>query len=182
MIVLRNSVISFIENPFINSGTYRVLDVVYEEKVIFLFPIDNPGNSAKPKMLDLSDLNCLLEEKYVTQTPYQGPRELLLSDEELSSENKKIRDRNYALIQDLVEDPTFLIKFCSKPRSQIVISHASNLNINPLQVYRALRKYWEFGQIPNALLNFTSLYGSRGKDKSASTKQRGRPINNVVVN
>lgn len=36
--------------------------------------------------------------------------------------------------------------------------------------------------IPNSLLTFKSNSGGRGKDKSASLKQRGRPINQGIFN
>lgn len=180
MNALRNNTVSLIDNPYVDPGIYRILDVIYEENILFLFLLGQTTNSAKPLKLDLNDFNYLIEGNYVSQIPYQGPSELLLSDTELSLANKELRDRNYALIRHLVEDPFFLRDFCSKRRSNIVIEHATNLKINPLKVYRALRKYWEYGQTPNTLLNFTSQYGGRGKDKSASTKQRGRPINNGI--
>lgn len=179
MFMLRNSVIFLEINPHVSKGTYRILDYSTEDNVLVLFLLGQVG-SRKPFLVDFTDFDYLIKGNYVTQLNHQVPHEFLLRDDQLSSTNKQVRDNNYLLIKELVEDPSFLRNFCSTPRSRIVIEHALNLAIKPLPIYRALHKYWEYGQVPNALLSFKSKCGGRGKDKSASLKQRGRPINQGI--
>lgn len=176
MLMLRNSVILLEINPHVSKGTYRILDYFTEDNVLVLFLLGQ-AISKKPFVMDLANFDYLVKGNYLTQLDHQPPHEFLLRDDQLSTSNKQVRDNNYSLIKELVEDPSFLKKFCSTVRSRVVIEHALNLAIEPTPIYRALYKYWEYGQVPNALLTFTSKFGGRGKEKSASLKQRGRPIN-----
>jgi hypothetical protein len=105
------------------------------------------------------------------------PSEMLLPDDQINKKNIDVRTKSYALIAELIEDPEFLKSYASTGRSNIVVSYANKMNVNALVVYRLLARYWKYGQTLNALLIFTSKYGGKGKEKSSSERQRGRPRN-----
>lgn len=180
MKILRNEIILITKNSIIAEGEYRILDVFMAPQRICLFELNQKSKGAKPILVDLRDLYSLDEANLIKGSQQASPMEMLMEDHQLSPSNIKARDHNYALIQELVEDPTFLESYCVKGRSTTIVEHAKKLDATALQIYRALRKFWEYGQVPNALLNFSSLRGGRGKEKKSSSKQRGRPIENGI--
>lgn len=180
MKILRNNIIAISETPLFDAGTYRILEIFTFDETICLFRINQKTKSAKPLLISFSDFYELFDDGAIRNLPDALPKEMLLPDSRLSEDNRRARDKNFSRIKDLVENPTFLNTFCSSPRSRVVIEHAERNDTTPLQLYRILKKYWEYGQVPNALLNFTSPRGGRGKDKASSSKQRGRPIEKGV--
>lgn len=180
MRILRNDIISIANNTVLVEGEYRVLDVFVNSGHICLFAMNQKKNGAKPILLDAHDLNSLVEANVVEKSHRALPMEMLMEDGQLSPSNLEARNSNYALIQELVENPSFLESYCMTGRSKAIVEHAEKMGATTLQIYRALRKFWEYGQVPNALLNFSSLRGGRGKDKKSSSKQRGRPIDHGI--
>lgn len=180
MKILRNEIISITKNSVIAEGEYRILDIFIASERICLFELNQKRNGAKPILLDLRDLYALHEANVITGSQRALPMEMLMEDHQLSHSNIETRDRNYELIQDLVEDAAFLESYCVKGRSTTIIEHAKKMDATALQIYRRLRKYWEYGQVPNTLLNFSSLRGGPGKEKKSSSKQRGRPIDKGI--
>jgi hypothetical protein len=180
MKILRNDIISIAKNTVLAKGEYRILDVFVNSGHICIFAINQKKNGAKPILLDVHDWSSLIEANVVEKSQKALPMEMLMEDEQLSPSNLKARNSNYALIQELVENPAFLESYCMKGRSKTIVEHAEKMDATTLQIYRALRKFWEYGQVPNALLNFSSLRGGRGKEKKSSSKQRGRPIDNGI--
>lgn len=177
MHLLKNSLINVKENIYIESGLYRVLDIFFESEAICIFKIDSKKASAKPLLLKNKIYLELVSQSLITDVNDAPPLEMLLPDDQITQKNIDIRTESYSLIAELIEDPEFLKSYASTNRSNIVVDHANKMNVKVLVVYRLLVKYWKYGQTLNALLMFTSNYGGRGKEKSSSERQRGRPRN-----
>lgn len=173
MEILRNILFKCQKVTFFEEGSYRILDIFGNEEVC-IFNLN--GNTAKPQIVQLYDLQKLIEDKTVIQLDENLPTEIFSEDHELTQENLAFRDENYRCIKNLVENSKFLWEYSVARRSKIVINHANEINVSFLKISRALVKYWSYGQVLNSLLMFTSKCGGRGKQKTASSTQRGRPV------
>ena len=141
--------------------------------------MDDSGGTAKPILTSLSHFRESVESGNIDEGSDVLPPELLYEEEEISASMRAQRDISYEQISPLISSEDFLYKYACSGRSTLVVAHAEKLKIRPLVLYRSLRKYWKYGQVKNALLKFTNNCGGRGKEKSASSLQRGRPIDTL---
>lgn len=172
----RNSVFEVVTACMLPIGRYRLLDYFVTEDLFCVFKLDQSSIRTKPLVIVSSDLLESYQMGKVCLGKDDLPRELLMSDKDLSSQNISFRDRNYELIKPLIIDCNFLREYSLNSRSRIVVDHAVSMNVPPLKIYKALAKFWTYGQLPNALLMFTSKCGGKGKQKASSGKIRGRPL------
>lgn len=83
-----------------------------------------------------------------------------------------IRDKNYAIIKPIVEDPEF---YDPKVRGRIVLAQESIGVAARSTQYRYIRRYLQRGMSPNALLPDFENCGGKGKPKTRGEKKLGRP-------
>lgn len=171
-----NSVFEVTVEFALPTGRYRVLDYFASDELFCVFKLDQGSTQAKPLVISSVDLLEAWRAGKVRLGKDELPRELLMSDKALSPRNISFRDENYELINPLISNSNFLRDYTLNSRSRIVVEHAASVNVRPLKVYRALAKFWTYGQIPNALLMFTSKCGGKGKQKANTGKIRGRPL------
>ena len=146
---------------------YRVL-ITTTHHVIWI-AIEDP--KAFPDIIELSQLKTLLlEEKLVREDdPFDYIFNLLPEPE---SKEEQVRDKNYQIIKPLVDDPNFYIK---KVRAKHVADIASSGEISKPYIYKMVRRYWQRGQVPNALLPDYKNSGAKGRKRVAKDKKLGRP-------
>ncbi|MBL4571501.1 MAG: DDE-type integrase/transposase/recombinase [Gammaproteobacteria bacterium] len=145
---------------------YRVL-LIEGSLVIW---IDIESDKALPEIEPVENIEQLiLEEKLVRiEDPYDF---LSLENPEKESKAALIRDRNYDLIKPLVNSSRFYIP---KVRSSIINEILETQSTTKQTIYRVTRQYWQYGQMPNALLPKYRNSGAKGK-KRQSTIKLGRP-------
>ncbi|GAA6151379.1 Mu transposase C-terminal domain-containing protein [Pseudoteredinibacter isoporae] len=126
---------------------------------------------AFPNIVELSELDALvLQEKLSrTEDPYLYVQSLLA---ESGSKEAKIRDNNYQTIKPLVEDPQFYLK---KVRSKHAAEIIATGKVSKPYFYKLIRRYWQRGQTPNALLPDYKNSGAKGQKRIAKDKKLGRP-------
>ncbi|MDV6328545.1 DDE-type integrase/transposase/recombinase [Idiomarina sp. Sol25] len=95
---------------------------------------------------------------------YESPPESTIAREK--------RDKNLSLLKPLIELPDF---YNSKSRGPVVEKIVVEFGTTKQTVYRLARKYWQRGQIPNALLPDYKNSGGKGKRRVAKDKKLGRP-------
>lgn len=172
----RNSIFEVVTACILPVGRYRLLDYFFQEDIFCVFKLDQGAIRTKPLVVVSLDLLESYQAGKLRLGEDDLPREILMDDKKLSSKNITFRNQNYELIKALVSNENFLREYALNSRSTIVVDHAASMNVRPLKVYRALAKFWMYGQVPNALLMFTSKCGGKGKQKSNSEKIRGRPL------
>lgn len=145
---------------------YRIL-LIEDGNVIW---IDIESSKALPIIEHTKNLEKLiLEEKLVrVEDPYDF---LALENPDKESKAALIRDKNYNLVSPLVNNPQFYIP---KVRSSIINEIIKVHSTTKQTIYRAARQYWQYGQIPNALLPKYRNSGAKGKKRTSTTKL-GRP-------
>lgn len=142
---------------------------------IYVLVIDLSTNPTKPWMIEKSLFLEEIDSGAAVLSPEKVPIHLLRSDDQLSENEKNSRDRNWKLVQGLVENNAPLDILTSN-FGALVSNHAMEMGVDRKQIYRLLYRYWSMGQTRNAFLWNTSACGGRGKTKSrASGIIPGRP-------
>lgn len=90
-----------------------------------------------------------------------------------SDKQKAVRDKAWQIIQPLVEHTPAI--FDSQKRGRLIRSMLSQGAPAHSTLYGYLRRYWQRGQIPNALLPDYLNSGAKGKPRKAGAKKLGRP-------
>ncbi|SHH83257.1 Mu transposase, C-terminal [Caloranaerobacter azorensis DSM 13643] len=98
---------------------------------------------------------------------------IFLKDEDIPEKHKRIRDKAWNMIKDIVNKEPQI--FESTFRRRNIKQIASEYNVSELSVLNYLKRYWKRGKVPNALLPDYYRCGGRGKEKRAGDVKRGRP-------
>lgn len=146
---------------------YRILSLLPEQVVW----IDIDHTSALPELIPIKELVNLIEEGvcYITDDPYQS---LLLQAPEEGSTAQLKRDESYELIKPIVSHPLY---YLPEERAKFINEIIDAKRSTKQTLYRLLRRYWQRGQAPNALLPNYKNSGAKGKKRIAKDKQLGRP-------
>ncbi|RCW96334.1 Mu transposase C-terminal domain-containing protein [Marinomonas foliarum] len=151
----------------LETDLYRVL-LTKGNQVIWI-AIDDP--KAFPDVIALSQLEFLLLEEKLTRSddPYLGVINQIPKE---GSKEAVIRDTNYEIIVPLVNDPDFYVKAVRANHIRAILK--SGLVSRPY-LYKLLRRYWQRGQVPNALLPDYKNSGGKGQKREVKDKKLGRP-------
>lgn len=91
-----------------------------------------------------------------------------------------LRDQAWAVVADLVRAEPAL--FDARSRGPLVAACAAAHGVSHPTVYRYLRRYWERGQHPDALLPDYANSGAPGRTRAANADvKRGRPSKSGAV-
>jgi hypothetical protein len=150
-----------------NGVSYRILALLSTQVVWIRIDDDN----SLPSLIDLEELRSTIDKGKLTREK-EVFGELLFQMPEDGSTAKFKRDKNYQLIKPLIDSPKFFLpKVRSEIISQIIEEHGSTKQT----LYRLVRRYWQRGQIPNALLPDYKNSGARGEKRVAQNQKLGRP-------
>lgn len=150
-----------------NGSTYRILHLEPERAVWIC--LDDP--SAFPTRMSVAELQAGLEDGTVRRAEDPFADIAMLMPEKGSTAQIK-RDRNYALIRSIVDDPG-----CYDPQirgaaiRRVVESGVSTKR----NLYTLLRRYWQRGLTPNSLLPDYRKSGGKGKRRQGVDNKLGRP-------
>jgi len=150
-----------------NGQLFRVLSVLAEEVV--WIKVEDP--KAFPSLVLIRELVKGLDEDALKRAndPFA---DLALVTPKRGSATQKRRDKNHALIQPIVSDPLFYEPNVRASRIKEVVA---NQKVSMPTVYTLIRRYWQQGQTPNALLPNYKNSGAKGKKRKANAKKLGRP-------
>lgn len=146
---------------------YRILYI--EMGYFYWIAIDE--NKGLPTKVYFDEFNKWVEEGRIEKIPdpyayLQG--EVWTKDSTTYLE----RQRNYELIKSIVEDEG---AFDKKIRAQRLNDAITNSDKGKSTIYRLVRRYWQRGQIKNALLPDFKNSGAPGKRRNFTKNKAGRP-------
>lgn len=147
--------------------TFRVLWVDPLGRGYYL--IDVRSISAFPELREAQELHELIERNEAALLPddqWLAP----LMDAGLPASHKEKRDHGWELIQPLVQNVPHIFK--PKVRGEAVAALVGAGKATKQTLYRLLRRYWQRGMVPNALLPDYTRSGARGREKSISPNRR----------
>ncbi|KZK82601.1 Transposon Tn7 transposition protein TnsB [Pseudovibrio sp. Ad13] len=156
-----NEVLSF------DQRRYRILQLMGEHLVW----IDIDDKSAFPEIASTDELRSAIEDEVLdrVQDPFS---ELTFLNPAEGSTAKTKRDRNYALIKPLLDLPDF---YDPESRGAAINTILTSNETTKQTIYRLARRYWQRGQVPNALLPDYKNSGAKGQRRLARDKKLGRP-------
>lgn len=150
----------------------RILWIDDQKNFVALFNV--VADDALPYIIDFDFLIEAIENgsaNVVKSDPYKPP---FVSEENIKPSHRDRRDRAYASIQALVENPKPEL-FHPQARGHLVAQAASVNDSEKKTLYARLRRFWRGGQVVNALLPNYSRCGNPGQPKSSDGVKRGRP-------
>lgn len=102
------------------------------------------------------------------------PYLVLQGDERLPAKHLALRARAWSIVEPLVRHEPDIYE--PRRRGQLIARYTQLHGVSHPTIYRYLRRYWQRGQTPNALLPDYANSGARGKVRAASAGvKRGRP-------
>ena len=146
---------------------YRILAILSGDTVWIAIN----DEAAFPSLVATSDLIAAIENETLTRSvdPYENLA-FLLPEEGTVARIK--RDDNYELIKPLACEPLF---FEPKVRSTVINKIISETGSTKQTVYRLIRRYWQRGQTPNALIPDFMNSGAKGEKRTTQVQKLGRP-------
>lgn len=94
------------------------------------------------------------------------------AEDQLTEAARRKRDQVWDLIRHIVTDPQI---YHAKTRGRMVAEIVRQTGCAHKTIYRYLRRYWQGGQVPNALLPPYDRCGAPGQPRLNVTRKRGRP-------
>ncbi|BCS88429.1 transposase family protein [Pseudodesulfovibrio sediminis] len=146
---------------------FRVLSVLGTQLVW----IDMEAPNAFPSLVSADDLMNAIDDEtlFRAKDPYA---ELAMEMPEQGSTAQIKRDNNYALVRRVADDPEYYDRKTLTVRIKDVLATGK---ISKPYLYKLLRRYWQRGQTPNAMLPDYKNSGGKGKKRLAPNKKLGRP-------
>lgn len=150
-----------------NGKNYRILWVSENNKYIFM--IETKDKNAFPIIKNMQELTDMVIEGSLIKE-VSTPRHL--SDGKVTDKALSMRDDAWKIIKDVVtKEPDI---FFSNKRGQLIHEIMKKHNVSKPTIYKYLRRYWQGGKIPDALLPDFVNCGGKGKKKLPKRKM-GRP-------
>ncbi|WP_296000199.1 Mu transposase C-terminal domain-containing protein [Rugamonas sp.] len=149
----------------------RILWIDPERGGAYIFDVDAVAADAEPVPLQtlLDDLQAG-KARLLLHDPYL----VLVSQELLPQKHLQLRERAWAIVQGLTAQEPGIYE--PRRRGQLVAECIKLHGVSHPTIYRYLRRYWQRGQTPNALLPDYGNSGAPGKVRGASADvKRGRP-------
>jgi len=133
------------------------------------YVIDVRSTAAFPEFREALEFQELMERNEAVLSPddqWLAP----LMDVGLPNSHKDKRDQAWEMIQPLVLNVPDIFK--PKVRGEAVAALVDAGRATKQTLYRLLRRYWQRGMVPNALLPDYPRSGARGREKNVSLNRR----------
>jgi hypothetical protein len=166
--LLRNDLLQY-THP--SPRTVRILWIAPEQSHAYVF--DVAARSADVELIQLSVLHADIRAGHASVLP-ADPYLMVVSQELLPAKHLQLRARAWAIVEALVALEPGIYE--ARQRGQLIAQATEAHGVSHPTIYRYLRRYWQRGQTPNALLPDYGNSGGRGKVRQASAGvKRGRP-------
>jgi len=154
--------------------TVRVLWIAPDQRHAYVY--DVAARSADVELVQLSVLLADLRAGHASVLP-ADPYLMVVSQEMLPAKYLQLRARAWEIIAPLVaQEPDI---YDARRRGQMIARATAEHQVSHPTIYRYLRRYWQRGQTPNALLPDYCNSGGKGKVRQSSVGiKRGRPRKN----
>jgi putative transposase len=171
----RNSVWELKGSDLAEDGLYRILEIMHDVASVILFSLNTESTITRPFAISMETFIEHVKNKKAEKSELKLPSFLLVAEENIAKEHIVRRDKNYALIEDIVSDRAFIFDYATKKRIPHLAEHAKKVGIDRKALSRLLTQYWRYGQDKMALLPAFSKSGGSGKDRKATGKPLGSP-------
>jgi hypothetical protein len=151
--------------------TIRVLWLDRPRNLAYVFELES--KASHPRLVALSSLVADIQTRRA-QLLLRDPYMVRADVSQLPPRYREVRDRAWAIVRELVAcEPDI---YQARLRGPLVMEQSRLHGVTHPSVYRYLRRYWERGQTPDALLPDYANSGARGKTRGSNANvKRGRP-------
>ncbi|WP_029032207.1 Mu transposase C-terminal domain-containing protein [Salinarimonas rosea] len=156
---------------FADSGRRERLIWVEAPRAAYFF-IDIDAESTSPLLRRREEIEALIGDGLLAPTEDPWLRPMLESA--LSPAQKAKRDAAWSAIQPLIADQPMV--FDPEYRSNSVARIVAASALSRQTVYRLIRRYWQRGMTPNALIPDYANSGAPGQDRPTPIGKRGRAV------
>lgn len=166
--LLRNDVLHY-AGP--TTRAQRILWIDPSGEIAYTFELQTPGALPHPARLRMLEADVLARRaRLLLVDPYAAPARL----PGLPARQLQMQVRAWDIVGALAAYSPAI--FQPRERARLVAASAALHGVSRQSVLRYLRRYWERGQTPEALLPDYGNSGGRGKTRVASIDiKRGRP-------
>lgn len=171
--LLRNDLLHYTEP---SPRTVRILWIAPEQSHAYAF--DVATQSVDVELIQLPAVYADIQAGRASVLP-ADPYLMVVSQELLPAKHLQLRARAWEIIETLVAQEPQIYE--PRLRGQLVAQATARHQVSHPTIYRYLRRYWQRGQTPNALLPDYGNSGARGKVRQSSEGvKRGRPRKNAA--
>lgn len=174
MILTRNMVYEWTDNPGPGS-VERVLSLSPSSSDVWTINIY--GRKARPVLRDRDELERALETGAARALPKDPFAYLIRPEEDIKESHRERRDKAWEVISPLIDDDNSEV-FEPYERNSQVMKLVKNGRYTKSTIYRHRRRYFQRGQMKNALL---PLYDNCGwRDRLDSNEDKGEEASNPL--
>lgn len=155
-----------------NARVRRILWVPPERQIVSL--IDLGEQSALPTWCPYGELLEGIENHELLVLDVDPAASRWKPDSKLSDAEQAIRNRRNEIISPLVSDPERRILDAAS-RGKMIKDRSLETGVSASHIYRFLRRWWQLGQLTNALVPEFGRCGAPGEEREAGEAKRGRP-------
>lgn len=175
MEIVRNSVWQFKGAEILEDGVYRVLEVLHIADCVILFPLHQSSTTIRPIGISIEGFIEQSKRKKIKKAKCNVAPHLLVDESEIPTPQRDRRDKNYKLIEGIVNNHEFLFDYATKKRTSNLAQYAKTVGSDRKSIARLLTQYWQNGQDKMALLPAFAHSGGAGKERSTKDKALGAP-------
>lgn len=151
--------------------TIRVLWIDAAQTAAYVYDVQ--AHSAEAELARMSVLQADLASGRARLLP-DDPYMVVVNQDLLPEKHLQLRARAWEIVRELTAMEPAIYE--PRRRGQLVSEYTQRHGVSHPTIYRYLRRYWQRGQTPNALLPDYANSGGRGKTRAASEGiKRGRP-------
>jgi len=166
--LLKNDLLQYV-SP--RPRTVRILWIDSGNTLAYIFEIG--ARNAHPEAASMQSLVADINERRA-QLLLVDPYIVSADTATLPPRHLQVRDRAWEIVQALTLDQPAIYQ--ASARGRLVLALSARHDVSHPSIYRYLRRYWERGQNPNALLPDYKNSGAPGKTRGSSADvKRGRP-------
>ncbi|PHV05673.1 hypothetical protein CSQ96_19780 [Janthinobacterium sp. BJB412] len=154
-----------------SARTVRLLWIDAEQRHGYVFDVAATSAEVEPVALaQLADDVRAGRAVVLADDPYL----VVAQPELLPAKHLQLREQAWRIVEGLTRREPAI--FLPRLRGQLIAEATALHGVSHPTIYRYLRRYWQRGQTPNALLPDYANSGGRGKERAASAGvKRGRP-------
>lgn len=147
----------------------------FDDEIAYMIDIQK---NQVPYLLRIADLEQSLESEDVGILE-KDPYLVVYNEEDIPESHKEFRDIKWLMIKNMVlDEPNVFISSCRRKKVKEI---SKKHGISELSIMGCLKRYWEKGKTPNALLPSYSNCGGKGKERKSGELKRGRPRENPHI-
>jgi transposase InsO family protein len=153
------------------STIIRVLWIDPSGTDVATIELDNP--KAFPVWQKAIDIEAAFDQQKACILEADPYAELCRPEDTIPGTHRRRRDEAWKIIAPIIESGEQV--FFPSDRGNLVKEAIERTGSNKPTIYNALRRYWQGGQKPNALLPRFERCGGKGKERQSTNVKLGRP-------